>query len=378
MLLLSHVQSFRAIPIANLSNEQNNLNPELILASAAVSFIVAATLMLALRPLAFRVRLIDAPGGRKLHSGDIPITGGLAMFCGIFVGISVLSIGSNFAMSLLASSFILVAVGVLDDRFHIAPVARLLSQVIAILVMYSGAELFLADIGDPFGTGILETGRLSLVMTMLVFIAMINAYNFVDGADGLAGLLSVIGLLAVVVVSGLFHPTGAIALIVAAAVVGFLIFNFPTTRNRPFRAFMGDGGSTLLGFLLAWLVLSISQGPERLISPVHCLWFSAVPIFDFFTCFVRRLRLGKSPFTPGRDHFHHILENSGAGVRQTLSILTGLQLLYAVIGLAGYYLGIPDVVMFTAWSLLGLTQILVIVGISKYFKRRSGPVATSA
>ena len=324
--------------------------------------------MLALRPVALGIGLVDKPGGRKLHSGNIPITGGIAMFLGILAGVSMLPIPGNVALSIFIASTVLVTIGVVDDRFHISPVARLFSQIVAVLLMFFGAGFSLADIGDPFGTGVLVTGSLSLVITMLVFVAMINAYNFVDGADGLAGSLSLVGLLAVAVVCGIYHPTTALALTVAAATVGFLIFNFPTVYNRYVRSFMGDAGSTLLGFTLAWITLSVSQGPDRVISPVVGLWFAAVPIFDFFTCFVRRLLKRKSPFTPGRDHFHHILMRGGFGVRQTLGILTGLQVVYALIGLAASFGGYPDVIMFWAWAIVGSTQILVIRAISKYHR----------
>ena len=324
--------------------------------------------MLALRPVAFAIGLIDAPGGRKFHAGEIPITGGLAMFAAIFIATSFLTLPDAFLPSFFIASFILVVVGMLDDRFHLSAAERLLSQIVAVLLMYFGAGLGLTDIGDPFGFGVIETGRAGLIVTMLIFVSMINAYNFVDGADGLAGSLSLIGLLSVTVVTGVFHPSGAFALAAAAAVVGFLLFNFPTVYNRPVRAFMGDAGSTLLGFTLAWVVLSISHGPVKLISPVHCLWFAAIPIFDFFTCFVRRIRKGNSPFMPGRDHFHHILMRGRFGVRQTLGILTGLQALYALLGLAGYFASVPDVVMFTAWSVLGFTQLPVIRYISKHHR----------
>ena len=336
------------------------MNPGLILASTAVAFIVATTFMLALRPVALAIGLIDKPGGRKLHQGNIPITGGIAMFLGILAGASILPVQGNVALSIFLASTVLATIGVVDDRFHILPLARLFSQIVAVLLMFFGAGLSLADIGDPFGTGLLTTGSFSLIITMLVIVTMINAYNFIDGADGLAGSLSLIGLLSVAVVCGVYHPTTGLALTVAAAAVGFLIFNFPTVYNRRVRAFMGDGGSTLLGFTLAWITLSVSQGPDRVISPVTGLWFAAVPIFDFFTCFVRRLLQRMSPFTPGRDHFHHILMRGGFGVRYTLGIIVAFQTVYAIIGVIGYEASIPDVVMFSAWSALGIGQYFVV------------------
>ena len=324
--------------------------------------------MLALRPAAFAIGLIDAPGGRKFHDGCIPITGGIAMFAGIFIATSFLPLPRELLLSLFVASFVLTLVGVLDDRFHLSAAERLFSQVAAILLMYFGAGLGLADIGEPFGTGVVGTGPLSLVVTMLVFMSVINAFNFVDGADGLAGSMALIGMLAVAMVAGAFHPVGAFALAVAASITGFLLFNFPTVHNRRVRAFMGDGGSTLLGFTLAWVTLSISQGPDRLISPVHCLWFAAVPIFDFFTCFTRRAMRHKSPFTPGRDHFHHILMRGSFGVRQTLGILTGLQVFYAIVGLVGFFTAVPDVVMFWSWAMLGFSQVAALRQIAKHHR----------
>jgi hypothetical protein len=100
-------------------------------------------------------------------------------------------------------------------------------------------------------------------------------------------------------------------------------------------------------------MLGVAQGEARVISPVHALWFAAVPIFDCLTCFVRRALQGKSPFTAGHDHFRHILRRGGFGVRQKPGILTGTQLIYAIIGLAGHFAGVPDYVMFAAWSVLG-------------------------
>lgn len=127
---------------------------------------------------------------------------------------------------------------------------------------------------------------------------------------------------------------------------------------------MGDAGSTLLGSTVVWVTIGISQGPERLISPVHCLWFASIPIYDRLTCFVRLALRGKSPFLPGRDHFHHTLQNGGFKVRSVLGIVAGLQAIYALLGVVGHFAVVPDVVMFTAWLVLGLSQRFVIVGIA--------------
>ena len=332
----------------------------LLFPAMTVTFAVTFVFMLVLRPVAKGVGLLDRPGGRKRHVGDIPIIGGVAMFVGLAVGLALLGLELRFLIAILMGSFLLLVVGVIDDRFAIPATPRIATQIAVVLIMVFGAHLMLTDIGDPFGTGIIALGKISLIFTMLVAVTLINAYNLIDGIDGLAGSLAFVALISVALVGGIDHPSAAIALTAAASIAAFLIFNFPTTLNRSVRSFMGDAGSTLLGFTIVWVTLGVSQGAGAVISPVHCLWFAAIPIFDSLTCFVRRVRKGKSPFAPGRDHFHHTLARGGFGVRQKLSILTGLQALYAIIGILGHFAGVPDHYMFAAWSVLGISQRYII------------------
>jgi UDP-GlcNAc:undecaprenyl-phosphate GlcNAc-1-phosphate transferase len=339
-----------------------------VIPSMVVAFSLTTVFMFALRPFAISAGLVDRPGGRKSHVGDVPITGGIAMFIGIFAGIHVLVGIDSSVSSVMIASLILVAVGVTDDRFTVPAPVRFVAQISAVLIMVYGANLALYELGDPFGTGLISLGPLTLIFTMAVALTMINAYNLIDGADGLAGTLAFIALLALALVSGFGSVNGGIALTACAAIVGYLLFNFPLSWNRAVRSFMGDAGSTLLGFTVVWVALGISQGPERSISPVHCLWFASIPIYDCLTCFVRRSLARKSPFTPGRDHFHHTLLRGGLKLRPTLGLLTGLQALYASIGLLGHFAGVPDVAMFAAWSVLGLSQRFVVKTIARHWR----------
>ena len=337
-----------------------------LIPATIVAFAVTTVFMFALRPMANSLDLIDRPGGRKSHVGEVPIIGGMAMFAGMFAGLILVQMPGNIIASLLVASMLLLVIGVLDDILALPAAVRMATQIAVVLIMVYGAGLPLYEIGDPFGFGTISMGPFTLIFTGLVTLTMINAYNLIDGADGLAGTLALIVMLAIAVVGGYGAPSTAIALTVSAAIIGFLVFNFPVTWNRPVRSFMGDAGSTLLGFTIVWVTLGVSQGPEKLISPVVCLWFAAIPIFDCLTCFVRRSISGKSPFTPGRDHFHHTLIRAGLGHRATLGVLTGLQLVYAIAALAGHFGAVPDFVMFAGWSVLGLTQRMVINWIAKH------------
>jgi UDP-GlcNAc:undecaprenyl-phosphate GlcNAc-1-phosphate transferase len=339
-----------------------------IIPAMAVAFAVTVAFMVGLRPLAKGIGLVDRPGGRKNHLGDVPIIGGLAMFIGVLSGLAIADIPAGVTTNLIVASLLLISIGALDDRYQVPPIVRMLIQVAAILVMAYGANQALASIGNPFGFGEILLGPFTLLGTLIVSATVVNAYNLVDGVDGLSGTLASIALVAVAIVGGAAAPSTGIALSVLAAILGFMMFNFPVVLNRPIRSFMGDTGSTFLGFVIVWVTLGVSQGSEAVISPVAALWFASIPVYDSLTCFVRRIMARKSPFKPGRDHFHHTLKRGGFSARQTLAILGGLQALYATVGIVGLFAGIHDFILFAAWCVLGLTQRLVIQKISTWHR----------
>ena len=140
-----------------------------------VAFLVSTVFLVALRPVATALRLVDKPGGRKLHKGDVPIIGGVAMFAGMCAGLLLLNTPVYSPLPLFAACSLILVVGVIDDRFHLPASVRLSIQIAAVLIMVYGAKLSLAGIGDPFGVGEIAMGRFTLIFTMLVTLAVINA-----------------------------------------------------------------------------------------------------------------------------------------------------------------------------------------------------------
>jgi UDP-GlcNAc:undecaprenyl-phosphate GlcNAc-1-phosphate transferase len=339
-------------------------------ASLIVTILVTVLFMLALRPMAVSVRLVDRPGGHKEHVGNVPIIGGIAMFVGVSAGLLILPDLESEYWYLIAASLLLVVVGLLDDRYGVPASVRLIAQLTAVLIMVYGGDLIMRDIGDPLYFGRIRLGPFSLIATALIFMTVINAFNLIDGLDGLAGSMAFVALLSIAATSDPGSTTFAVAGIAGAAVVGYLIFNFPLRMNRAYRAFMGDSGSTFLGIVIVWLTVSVCQGPQRQISPVTGLWFAALPLYDLFTCFVRRIASGKSPLTPGRDHFHHTLLRAGMDGRQVLGVLILIQLIYAGFGMAGHFAGVPESLMFTCWAIAGISQHRVIADCAVIYIRR--------
>ena len=337
--------------------------------STALAFAVTVVLTLTLRPLALRLRITDRPGGRKQHIGEIPLVGGIAMFIGILVA-AMAAVQPTGLWTLLVPAALLVIVGVIDDRYNVGVSARLAAQICAALIMMIGGGLYLRDIGDPFGTGRLGLGILAIPVSVLVALSVINAFNFIDGIDGLAASMALIGLAAGGLATGLRAPAASVAAMACGATLGFLLFNFPAFRNRRWRTFMGDAGSTLLGFLVVWFALSISQGADRSLSPVAALWFALMPLSDFFSCFIRRVARGKMPLQAGREHFHYMLMRAGLSGRQALAVLVAFSGFYAAVGLIGAIHKLPDWALFAPWFTLLVLQHFIIRGLAVRLRLR--------
>jgi UDP-GlcNAc:undecaprenyl-phosphate GlcNAc-1-phosphate transferase len=261
-------------------------------------------------------------------------------------------------------------VGVIDDRYDIRASVRLAVQVCAALVMMLGGGLYLRDIGDPFGTGLLGLGFLAIPISLVITLTVINAFNFVDVIDGLAASMALIALAAGALASVLPAPAPAVGAMACGAILGFLPFNLPAYRNRHLRTFMGDAGSTLLGFIVVWFTVMISQGEGRALSPVAALWFALIPLSDFFSVVARRMAKGRPPLHPGRDHFHYMLMRAGLSGRQVLAVLVAFGVFYAAVGLIGASLRLPDWTLFAPWiALLGL-QTFIIKRLAVYLRYR--------
>lgn len=333
--------------------------------------LVTILFMFALRPMARGLGLIDKPGGRKMHVGEIPVIGGLAMMVGLTIGTLYSYQSVQGFPFFLTSVVVLVVIGALDDRYDLPPSVRFLAQICACLLMVAGAGVYAADLGRPFFGRTIELGLFSIPFTVLIVLTAINAFNMFDGSDGVAGaqaLIASVFLGFACVMSGAMQYLPLIAALVGS-VLGFLVFNWPSKRTRNVRAFMGDAGSTMIGFSLAWLSIQISQEPVRAISPVIILWVFALPIYDLFSSMIRRVSLGKSPFHADSEHLHHILKRFGYSSRRVAQIVLLAATLFAAVGVGGYLAGLADGWLFLAWMLLGIAY-HVVFGSGWVIKRR--------
>lgn len=342
------------------------------LAYSLAAFFMSAIFVKALKRPAHILGLIDRPSARKSHQGAIPLTGGLA----IFLSFSLVSIlGDHITPTdLLAGTATLLVVGLFDDRYQLSPKVRLAWEVIAALVMVYLGHQVVTDMGNFAGFGRLSLKALSVPFTVLCTVGLINAINMSDGLDGLGGgivLVALVWLTLAAVLAAVPVPTCLFVL--SSGLIGFLSFNMPTPWRKKAVVFLGDSGSMLLGFTLAWFAIHFAQGPDRALSPIATAWVLALPVIDTMTLMLRRILRGQSPFSGDRSHMHHILERSGFKQSETTAILLGVSACLGAVGVLGYRLGIPDYWMTLGFLSLFLVHWVVLKHawwIAKFLKKR--------
>lgn len=280
-----------------------------------------------------KYRLSDVPGERASHERSIPIFGSIAIFSGFIF--SLLFWAELDKIQFLVVSFLIIFfVGVIDDLLGLTPYKKLIGQIISILIV-----IYLADIKIDNMHGVLGIHQLSdlsaTLFTTFVVVVIINGFNLIDGVDGLAaglGALSsfLFGLLT------LFMGQFDIAIIsfsLMGSLLAFLKYNF-----HPARIFMGDSGSLVVGMILSILAInSVKHGlvfeiisfPNK--GPLLAIGFLAIPLFDSLRVFLVRIRNGKNPLYPGREHIHHALLDLGLGHKRTSGALYLLSFLLIII-----------------------------------------------
>jgi UDP-GlcNAc:undecaprenyl-phosphate GlcNAc-1-phosphate transferase len=324
--------------------------------AAAGAFAVTVAAILVLRRLALRIGLVDHPGGRKLHAGPVPLVGGLGMVLGLAAGYAASGSAAADLPPYLDSVLLLAVVGALDDRFGLSPGLRLSAQVVAVLPMFFGVGVRILTFGDLVGIGPLNVGPASFAATVFVTVAAINAFNLVDGLDGVAGGVALAALLVFLSLgpSTSAPSSAALATVLVACIAAFLLFNAPLPwDNSRYKCFMGDAGSTMLGFSLAWLLIRSSQGPAALLAPVTALWIAFVPAVDLLWTVLRRGLRRQSILRADGEHLHHLLQQAGLGPRAAAAAMVGGTLLAGYTGVGLERTGVPAWESFAAWWVAG-------------------------
>jgi len=300
-LLLCHLNPYRMLQI---------------LITAIISFIVAFLAIPVIILIADKKKLFDIPDERKLHKHTIASLGGVGVFIALtFASLLNISFLENPEFQyFFAALFIMFFIGLKDDIIALSAFKKFIVQIIAAAIIIHLGGIQIESLYGVLGIETLEP-MYGIPLTYIVIVLLVNAFNLIDGIDGLAGGL---GLMVTLLLGTYFYLGGLPAYAIfsfslSAALLAFLIFNF-----HPAKIFMGDSGSLLIGMVASILVLkfvSVASNPSAVlpITSAAAIGVSIllIPLADTIRVFAIRILKGRSPFSPDRNHIHHILLDKG-------------------------------------------------------------------
>ena len=323
-----------------------------ILIQSLTAFFCTLLAIVLLAPLARRIGLVDLPTGRKQHQDAVPLVGGLAILVAFLMGailwghsdsVTVAIKGQNALGVLLGCATFLAVTGALDDRFHLGVFMRVVSEVLVALTIIELLNLRLTELGDLIGTGPIKLPfTVSYIFTVVAIFGLMNAFNMLDGIDGLLASLA----FTTIIGFHLFIATkpGLVSLFILASLSGFLISNLQLSPMVP-KSFLGDAGSKLLGFVVVCLLLAAASGQvggEQLIKPATALYLVTVPLFDMVFTTLRRVIRKGSPFVADRSHIHHLFLDLGFSHHRALVVIVTINLAATSLGLLLHRLNAPE------------------------------------
>ncbi len=308
-----------------------NHNWLLYMAAFATSFAISLLTTPFAKKMAFRLKAIDYPKSRGLHSEPMPRMGGIAIVLGFMITVLLLTpfveefISVQF-MGFLIGGFIIVVLGMLDDVYELSAKFKFLIQIlVAVIVVCTGTriDVIMWPYWEYFKS-------FNAPITIIWIIGVINAVNLIDGVDGLAAGVTSIAALCLSVLCIISGTTTAVVLTstLAGACLGFLPRNF-----SPAEVYMGDTGSTFLGYVLAVSSCIGVYKSYAVLSVVIAVLAMALPILDTLFAMIRRAVNHKPIMSPDRGHLHHRLIDSGYSHGQAVMILYGLSAISAVIAI---------------------------------------------
>jgi UDP-GlcNAc:undecaprenyl-phosphate/decaprenyl-phosphate GlcNAc-1-phosphate transferase len=270
---------------------------------------------------------VDIPDERKVHKRAIPRIGGVAICMAWLFSLLVYVDMTREVRGILAGSLIIFFTGFIDDLYGLSPKKKFIGQIIACIITITVGHITISTLGNLFGFGTLMVPELLTVpFTILAVVGIVNAFNLMDGLDGLAGGISTIALTALLILGYLTGSYLMISLCAAllGGVLGFLKYNI-----HPARIFMGDTGSLLVGFVIAFLAVLLTQSAGSQVQPLIPVLILGLPIADTIRVMGCRMLKRKSPFSPDKTHVHHRFLDLGLDHRRTVTIIYGLSLIMA-------------------------------------------------
>ena len=285
--------------------------------------------------LAPKFKLVDLPDQRKLHTGSVPLVGGIAIYLS-FIIYSFLIFGLQEKYLFIYLSSVIFIIAIIDDIFNINVTIRLILQLFVTLLII-GTGLVIVDIGDYYFFPPIKLYIFSIFLTVLSVLGLTNAINFIDGIDGLCSGILLNAFISLIIFSYYYSNTAEISLILflSLSILIFMFFNFQIFNLR--KVFLGDAGSVTLGFILSWFLIYYSHPSQRFIHPILTIWCVTLPVYDLLSVIIRRINNKINPFRPDRTHLHHLMLKIGLSSKSVFALLILFSILINFMGGLSFY-----------------------------------------
>ncbi len=325
---------------------------EQIIIGSIIAFLVTFYAIPVIMKVAEMKKLYDVPDERKIHKQPIPSLGGFGIFVGFAVALLLMMDFAQLpAMQYYFAAFLIIFfIGVKDDIVILSAQKKFIGQLLVAAILMFKAKLLITDMHGFFGVQVITQEALRYCLTLITIIVVINSFNLIDGVDGLAGTLGLIAssVFAVFFVMNKDYTYAAIGFALSASILAFLIYNF-----HPAKIFMGDTGSLLIGLVNSILVIRFIESANTAASyqlvatPALGFGILLLPLMDTLRVFGIRIFHGRSPFSPDRNHIHHLLLDRGLNHRQVTLTLSATNIGFVLLAFVAQPLG-------TTYLIIGL------------------------
>ena len=263
--------------------------------------VVSIFTLIIISKISYKLNLIDLPNERKIHFIPTAYTGGLALSIIYIFSIFLFEIHSQTLNLILSISFLIGIVGLIDDKYNLNVGGKLSLQILPIIYLIVQQDLNLIQLGE-YDYFKLELNSFSIPFTIIAILFLINSFNYFDGIDGSLSF-STISTLCILFYISNDKEIELFLIIISIPLISFLLFNFSIFKLK--KLFLGDGGSLLLGFIIAFTLIYLAN--QKIVHPILLAFSVSIFVYEFLSINFIRLKNNQHLFKGGQDHLHHLL-----------------------------------------------------------------------
>lgn len=289
-------------------------------------FFISFFIFILIAKTSYKLNLLDTPNKRKRHLKPTAYTGGLALCITYAFAIYLFNFSSSKLDIIFSIGFLIAIVGFIDDKYNLNVGGKISLQIIPIIYLIVLENFNLNQIGD-YDYFKVELGSFSIPFSIMCVVFLINAFNYFDGLDGTLGFTS-ISTLCILIFLNINNNNIVFLIATIIPILIFLCFNFSILKIP--KLFLGDSGSLLLGFIIAFTIIYFAN--QKYVHPILLAFSISIFVYEFISVNIIRLQNKKAIFTAGQDHLHYILLKKNKSIFLTNSLISTVNIIFFIFG----------------------------------------------